>query len=213
MSFLYQLKNICLLLTIALFAACVTSPDKGGQEANTSAQNTTQSQPVKNVSQELVGASIDEVKAAITKAETELYGSDKNNLEFDKTKAQYLVDTYGVFTGKFSDDPETANYLFKTAEVLRSLRKFNEAVGVYSKISKNFPDYEKAPHSLFLEGFSYENDLNDLEKAKVRYQDFIKKYPKHELADDVQFSLDNLGKSPEEIIQGFEKTREENEKK
>jgi len=121
---------------------------------------------------------------------------------------QNLVDTYSVFTSKFSGEPETANYLFKTAEVLRSLRKFNEAVGVYSKISKDFPDYEKAPHSLFLEGFSYENDLNDLDKAKVRYQDFIEKYPKHELADDVQFSLDNLGKSPEDIIKGFEAQKE-----
>ena len=96
---------------------------------------------------------------------------------------------------------------------MRSLRKFNEAVGVYSRISKEFPAYEKAPHSLFLEGFSYENDLADTAKARVRYQDFIEKYPKHELADDVQFSLDNLGKSPEEIIKGFEKNREKTDGK
>ncbi len=206
MSFLYQLKNISLFLAIALFASCVN----GGEESSTGTQNTSTKPavPVKTVSQELSGASIEEIKAAITKAETELYGSDKNNLEFDKNKAQRLVDTYNVYTSKNSDGAETANYLFKTAEVLRSLRKFNEAVGVYSRISKEFPDYEKAPHSLFLEGFSYENDLGDTAKARIRYKDFIEKFPKHELADDVQFSLDNLGKSPEDIIKGFEKNRE-----
>jgi len=208
MSFLYQLKNISLYLTIAFLASCVSAENSGGQEADATAANTTQAVPVKSVSEELGNASKNEIVAAMTKAETELYGSDKNNLEFDKTKAQRLVDTYNVFTGKFPKDAESANYLFKTAEVLRSLRKFNEAVGVYSRIGKDFPDFEKAPHSLFLEGFSYENDLNDLKKAEVRYQDFIEKYPKHELADDVQFSLDNLGKSPEDIIKGFEKKRE-----
>lgn len=195
MSFLYQLKNISLYLTIALFASCVS----GGNQTDSN-------QGTKPETKE-------EITAAITKAETELYGSDKNNLEFDKAKAQKLVDSYNNFTGKFPQEAETANYLFKTAEVLRSLRKFNEAVGVYSKIGQDFPNFEKAPHSLFLEGFSYENDLNDLEKAKVRYQDFIKKYPEHELADDVQFSLDNLGKSPEDIIKGFEQNKEKEEAK
>jgi len=196
-----------LYLTIAFLVSCVSADNTGGQEGTSSAQNT----PVKSVSQELASANIEEVKTAMTKAETELYGSDKNNLEFDKNKAQRLVDTYNVFTSKFPQDAETPGYLFKTAEVLRSLRKFNEAVGVYSRIGKEFPDFEKAPHSLFLEGFSYENDLNDLPKAKVCYEKFIEKYPDHELADDVQFSIDNLGKSPEDIIKGFEKNKKETE--
>jgi len=153
-----------------------------------------------------------EVVEEISLAEKNLYG-DKSNLEFDKVKAQDLVETYNSFTGKFSDDPLSAGYLFKTAEVLRSLKKFNEAVSVYSKIVKDYPNFDKVPHSLFLKGFSHENDLKNLDQARVAYQDFLKLFPDHELADDVQFSLDNLGKSPEEIIQEFEKKRKENEGK
>jgi len=151
-----------------------------------------------------------EVVEEINLAEKNLYG-DKSNLEFDKDKAENLVSTYNAFTSKFADDPQSAGYLFKTAEVLRSLKKFNEAVSVYGKIVKNYPNFDKVPHSLFLQGFSHENDLKNLDQAKVCYEDFLKRFPDHELADDVQFSLNNLGKSPEDIIKGFEERRKENE--
>jgi TolA-binding protein len=38
----------------------------------------------------------------------------------------------------------------------------------------------------------------------VAYEAFLKKYPNDDFADDAQFLLKNLGKSPEEIIKGFE---------
>lgn len=153
-----------------------------------------------------------EAVKAINEAEKNLY-ENKDSLEFDKEKAQNLVDKYNNFTSNFADDPQSADYLFRTAEVLRSLKKFNEAVSVYSKIVKNYPNFDKLPHSLFLQGFSHENDLKNLDEAKVCYEDFLKRFPNHELADDVQFSLTNLGKSPEEIIEEFEKKRKENEGK
>ncbi len=60
---------------------------------------------------------------------------------------------------------------------------------------------------MFLLGFSYENDLKQNDKAREVYELFLKNYKSHELADDVQFSLNNLGKSPEDIIKQFEKNK------
>jgi len=139
----------------------------------------------------------------IAKSEKLLYG-DKNAVNFDAKIAEGLTKKYNAFAKSFPQDASTPNYMFKSAEVLRSLRKFNEAAGIYKKIGEKFPNYEKAPHSLFLLGFSYENDLNNLTDAKKCYNEFLKKFPKHELADDVSFSLKNLGKSPDEIIKTFE---------
>jgi len=150
----------------------------------------------------------DSLLSSIKTAEDALYGN-KDVLEFDKDKAETLVKAYQGYASSNPDDSLSANYLFKSAEVLRSLRKFNEAVGIYKKIGDNYPNYDKAPHSLFLLGFSYENDLNALPEAKKCYEQFLAKYPSHELADDVQFSLNNLGKSPEEIIKEFERKRQE----
>ncbi len=53
---------------------------------------------------------------------------------------------------------------------------------------------------MFLMAFAYENYLKDTEKAKQAYEAFLKKYPENQLARDAKFSLDNLGKSPEEVM-------------
>lgn len=201
---------VYVLLAVVLISGCVSGDTDKNNTSN--AQRPAATAAANDLTKAFANKSKAEIVDAINTAEQNLYG-DKSNLEFDKDKAQNLVNTYNVFTNKFADDPQSAGYLFKTAEVLRSLKKFNEAVSVYSKIVKDYPNFDKVPHSLFLQGFSHENDLKNLPQAKVCYQDFLNRFPKHELADDVQFSLDNLGKSPEEIIQEFEKKRKENEGK
>ncbi len=173
-------KNLAILALIGIFGACTS----------------------------VGGGSKDTLTSAIKTAEDAMYG-DKQNLEFDSNKAQNLVNAYSDYAAAFPQDTLTANYLFKSAEVLRSLRKFDDAVNIYQQIGKDYPNYEKAPHSLFLLGFSYENDMKRLKDAEQVYKQFLAKYPSHELADDVQFSLNNLGKSPEEIIKEFERRRKE----
>ncbi len=154
------------------------------------------------------GPSKDQMAGDINKFEKALYGNDKPmdvNKAETKTQMQGVVDAYQQYADAFPDDEQSPAYLFKGAEVLRTLKDYSKAIQIYRTIHDKYPKYEKAPHSLFLMGFSYENDLKDLEKAKQLYKEFIDKYPKHELADDVQFSMQNLGKSPEEIIKSFEK--------
>ena len=57
---------------------------------------------------------------------------------------------------------------------------------------------------LFLQGFVYESQLHNIIRAKEAYTEFIRKYPRHQLAKDAQFSIENLGKSDEELIKMFE---------
>ena len=53
-------------------------------------------------------------------------------------------------------------------------------------------------------GFVQENYSGNLDEARRIYQLFLMEFPNHEMADDARASIDNLGKSPEEIIRGFE---------
>ena len=43
-----------------------------------------------------------------------------------------------------------------------------------------------------------------MEQAKKSYEEFIAAFPNHELAKSANYSLQNLGKSPEDIINSFE---------
>ena len=61
-------------------------------------------------------------------------------------------------------------------------------------------------------GFVYENDLNDLVKAKATYEAFLQKYPNDpDFADDAKTALTMLGRSPEDIIKEFEQKQHEQE--
>jgi TolA-binding protein len=62
---------------------------------------------------------------------------------------------------------------------------------------------------MFLKAFVYEDQLHDLNKAKKYYEEFLEKYPDSDFADDARISLQNLGKSPEELIKEFEEKQQE----
>ncbi len=96
--------------------------------------------------------------------------------------------------------------LMQAAGLAKSIGNPKKALQLYYQVESQLPEHRQAPAALFLSGFIYENDLGDLDKAKTVYQDFLKRYPDDpNYLDDVQVSLKNLGKSPEELIREFEK--------
>jgi hypothetical protein len=48
-------------------------------------------------------------------------------------------------------------------------------------------------------GYIYANHLKDFEKARNHYNQFLEKYPQHELTTSVQWEIDHLGKDISEI--------------
>ena len=64
-------------------------------------------------------------------------------------------------------------------------------------------------------GFIYANSLENLEEAKKYYSLFIEKYPNHDLADDAQYELNNLGKDINELpfFKGMEAEEKGSEEK
>ncbi|MBU1100331.1 MAG: tetratricopeptide repeat protein [Bacteroidetes bacterium] len=77
----------------------------------------------------------------------------------------------------------------------------NEAVKFYTDVYESYPDSMQAVNALFMIAFLQANELKNLDAAKDAYVKFIERYPDHELAVSARAELDNLGKSPEEILQ------------
>jgi outer membrane protein assembly factor BamD (BamD/ComL family) len=140
----------------------------------------------------------------ITQSENELFRYNQDELSFDSAKAEKLINNYERFAANHKDDTMAAEYLFRAADLYRYLNKPLHSLKIYDRIINEFASSPRAPYSLFLKGFLYENELNDLSKAREIYHAFLEKYPNHQLSDDVSFSLKNLGKSPEELIRLFE---------
>ena len=129
--------------------------------------------------------------------------SEKDN-KFDDKKAMEYIEYCQSYAKLVPQDTEAAKFLFQAAETARSIKKYDQAMAIYDQIYTDFNSYPKAPQALFLKAFTLDSEMQQYDKARVLYQEFIEKHPEDEFADDTKFLLKNLGKSDEEIIKQFE---------
>ena len=123
--------------------------------------------------------------------------------------AKELVKKSQSYSELHPQDKKTAAVLFNAADVARGIGDYGKAIQLWGKVWRNYPDFDKAPDAIFMQGFTYENNLKDIQNAKRYYLQFIEKYPKNPLREQAIIALKNLGKSPEDLIKEFQK----NEKK
>lgn len=122
----------------------------------------------------------------------------------DKEGALKLSDFYYQWAIENKGDSLAPEYLLKSADLAMNMKKPVAAINAFNIILRDYPEHKNAPYALFLKAFVYENILNNTEKARAYYQEFLIKFPENEYADDVKISLKNLGKTPEELIREFE---------
>ena len=78
--------------------------------------------------------------------------------------------------------------------------EYAEAINAYREYLGRFPNGQHAAEAMFLVGYIYNNDLHALDSAAQAYRMFLAAYPDHPMAQSAQFELDNLGKSPEDLL-------------
>jgi len=77
---------------------------------------------------------------------------------------------------------------------------YQKALSYYLELIDKFPNHKHTPEAIFMAGFISVEYLKDYQNASHYYKKFLKAYPDHELAVSVKAELENLGKSPEEIL-------------
>ncbi|MEN8224861.1 MAG: tetratricopeptide repeat protein [Bacteroidota bacterium] len=147
-------------------------------------------------------SAIEKDAASIKTAEDELFSSEEGFV--DRSKALVLVDQYVDFANSYPEDSMAVENLFKGAEFCLNLGEGQRSIELYDRVINEYPEFRKLPECLFLKGYVYENYLGDLDQAKAIYTEFLETYPDNEFADDAEISIQNLGKSPEELIKQFE---------
>ena len=125
-----------------------------------------------------------------------------------KESVDSLVADYEEYVARFPEDTLAPGYLFKAAGILMNTGEGAKAVSLFDRLIKEYPSHQKAALALFFKGYVQENILRNLDQAKETYLLFIEKYPGNEFADDAQASIDNLGKTPEQMIREFEAKRQ-----
>jgi len=140
---------------------------------------------------------------SIASLEKEIFDPAKDKL--DRTKAIELIALYQKAAELDPKSEAAPEYLFKAADISINVQNPNKTIMIYDEILLDYPDYKKAPTVLFLKAFVYDDQLQDYVSAKKYYELFLEKYPNNEFTDDAEISLKNLGKTPEELIEEFQK--------
>ncbi|MCX6252089.1 MAG: tetratricopeptide repeat protein [Bacteroidetes bacterium] len=138
----------------------------------------------------------------IKEVEKKLY--DRNITRFSKSGADSLVKMYDDFAKRFPEDSLSPAYLFNGAGISMNSNEGAKALELFNLIIEKYPSYRKAPLCLFFKGYVEENLLHNLDKAKELYLQFIEKYPSNEFVSSAKASLQNLGKTPEQMMREFE---------
>lgn len=158
--------------------------------------------------EELVGkqtAPVEDAYKLLFETGKKIFADDK---AIDKLQVRKYVNLSEAFAFAFPDDERTPEVLFKAAELSGSLGTYGKTMSLFDWLSRRYPDSNQTANSIFLKGFILDNDFNDMEGAKEAYAEFLRKFPDHELATNVQFLYDNLGKSDEELIKELESHQE-----
>jgi outer membrane protein assembly factor BamD (BamD/ComL family) len=143
-----------------------------------------------------------DLSAKIAKSEKQLFTDSVATP--DPARAKEAIDLYVRFADQFPEDTASAGYLFKAGDISSKINETHQAIMLFGRMIEKYPQHRNTPFALFLQGFIYENQVGDPARAKPYYEAFLQKYPDHPIAPDVAFSLQHLGKSPEELIREFE---------
>jgi outer membrane protein assembly factor BamD (BamD/ComL family) len=141
-------------------------------------------------------------RKALLSAESELFQGNQEKMNVELAAA--MVKKYSDFASLYPEDQQTPEYLFKAAELSMNMEMGSQAILYFETLKKQYPDFHKMPEVIFMTAFVYENQLNDLDRAKAGYTEFMEKYSDHVLYKDAEASIKNLGKSLDELIREFE---------
>lgn len=158
-------------------------------------ENTTTITEEKTISDEAILSNIEDLKKSNT---------------IDKEKVDELLANIDSFVVQAPLNEKVPIYLEMKAKYLAAMGKNKEALVVYDDIYSNYKDYENRPDALFMIAFIYETNIGDKEKAKQMYKRFIDEFPEDEFAKDAKFSIENMDKTPEELMDMFNKNNSEN---
>lgn len=137
----------------------------------------------------------------IKSIEKTLFADDKG---LNDSIALIYAEKCDNYTKTYRDDANSAELLFKSAEVLSGLGKHEIAIRRFQDLYNIYPNYKKRPESIFICGFIFDTYLQDKVNADFHYRKFMKEYPNHKLYQEAKIALENSGKTADELVREFE---------
>ena len=126
--------------------------------------------------------------------------SDKTN-RIDTKVANDFINIAEIHALLMPKSEKSAEFLHDAGRTAGYMRSFPKAIDLYSWVVEKYPNNEQTANSTFMLGYTYDNDMKDYGEARKYYEQFLSKYPDHDLAESAKVLLENLGVPDDEIIE------------
>jgi len=130
--------------------------------------------------------------------------SDKTN-RIDSKVANDFINIAEIHALLMPKSAKSAEFLHDAGRTAGYMRSFPKAIDLYSWVVEKYPNNEQTANSTFMLGYTYDNDMKDYGEARKYYEQFLSKYPSHDLAASAKVLLENLGVPDDEIIEKLQK--------
>jgi len=121
----------------------------------------------------------------------------------DKTEGGKLVNKYLEFADSFPEDTITPTVLYNASRLSLAINDPGQSLEILQRLVENYYNSKPVADAYVLSGFIYETEYQDYVQARYWYELFLKEFPNHSMYEDVRATVNNLGKSPEEIVAEF----------
>ncbi len=185
--------RLTILLLCTLFIACETTTSSPEDKSDTSAQTTSSEAP--KPQRDNLAATIEQLAGDMRKS---------TNLRIDPALGKEFISQCQQFAQYFPQDTLSPRLLLKAGQAAVTIRKYPLAIECFDALQTKYPTHEKASSALFLQAFTYDTNLKDFKSAEKYYREFIERYPEDPMINDVLVLVDNISKTPEEIVKGFQ---------
>lgn len=136
-----------------------------------------------------------------------------NSETLDEEKGWKAFGAFRDFARKNPKHPLAPTYHMKAAAIARNIPgKALMAIEEYTTVYKQYPQDTLAPQAQFLVGFTFDQALNDKERAAKAYRAFIIAWPKHPLATQANDLVTILESDEEDLdkVKGWQDQNAEN---
>ncbi len=133
--------------------------------------------------------------------------------DFDFEEVRNLADNYESFIESYPKDIVCSKLTIELANIyVNFLGDPDKDIELYSSIEEKYHDSEYLPESYFAIANIYNDRLHKLGKASEYYRKLTEEFSDHELSKQAKFLMENIGKTPEELLDVILKKKAEREK-
>lgn len=127
----------------------------------------------------------------------------------DRGQVAEALTLFEGITQNHADTPEAPEAMYVCAQIyFNEQRDPVKAATTYELIAEKYPESSWAHRGLFSAAYTYANEIRNLERARSAYERYLTDYPDSSMAATAQFELENLGRSPEELLESLQASPE-----